>query len=123
MRAQEKLKRKLKEQKRREAIDAGNMNALYFFLFCVPHSHLGFRHLTQNENLLEQKLKFRLVLLTIGLIAPPPKRQKLDQIQSGITIGIDMAFDDLMLEKVLTGIIQFMTKIRPTDSNVLGQMN
>jgi len=36
----------------------------------------------------------------LGKIAPPPKRQKLDQIQSGITIGIDMSFDELMLEKV-----------------------
>ncbi|KAG0296777.1 tRNA (guanine(9)-N(1))-methyltransferase [Linnemannia gamsii] len=62
MRAQEKLKRKLKDQKRREAIDA-------------------------------------------GLIAPPPKRQKLDQIQSGITIGIDMAFDDLMLEKEVKSMV------------------
>ncbi|KAF8944117.1 tRNA (guanine(9)-N(1))-methyltransferase [Haplosporangium gracile] len=62
MRAQEKLKRKQKDQKRREAIEA-------------------------------------------GLIAPPSKRQKLDQIQSGITIGIDMAFDDLMLEKEVKSMV------------------
>ncbi|KAF9126096.1 tRNA (guanine(9)-N(1))-methyltransferase [Mortierella sp. GBA39] len=62
MRAQEKLKRKQKDQMRREAIEA-------------------------------------------GLIAPPPKRQKLDQIQSGITIGIDMAFDDLMLEKEVKSMV------------------
>ena len=34
----------------------------------------------------------------IGLIEP--KRRKLDPAQSGITIGIDMSFDDHMLEKV-----------------------
>ncbi|KAF9118225.1 tRNA (guanine(9)-N(1))-methyltransferase [Mortierella sp. 14UC] len=62
MRAQEKLKRKQKDQKRREDIEA-------------------------------------------GLIAPPPKRQKLDQILSGITIGIDMAFDDLMLEKEVKSMV------------------
>ncbi|KAG0269106.1 tRNA (guanine(9)-N(1))-methyltransferase [Linnemannia exigua] len=62
MRAQEKLKRKQKDQRRREDIEA-------------------------------------------GLIAPPPKRQKLDQILSGITIGIDMAFDDLMLEKEVKSMV------------------
>ncbi|KAF9928961.1 tRNA (guanine(9)-N(1))-methyltransferase [Linnemannia zychae] len=62
MRAQEKLKRKQKDQRRREAIEA-------------------------------------------GLLAPPKKRHKMDQSQSGITIGIDMSFDDLMLEKEIKSMV------------------
>ncbi|KAF9430441.1 tRNA (guanine(9)-N(1))-methyltransferase [Entomortierella beljakovae] len=39
------------------------------------------------------------------LIAPPPKRHKSDQIQTGITIGIDMSFDDLMIDKEIKSMV------------------
>lgn len=118
MRAQEKLKRKQKDQKRREAIDAGKMICAVFYFLLARHAlHLGFRRMKFGGI---KTLKFRLVLLTIGLIAPPPKRQKLDQIQSGITIGIDMAFDDYMLEKVPAESIQSVTK---SSSKILGQVD
>ncbi|KAF9358688.1 tRNA (guanine(9)-N(1))-methyltransferase [Mortierella sp. NVP85] len=41
----------------------------------------------------------------LGLIAPPPKRHKSDQIPTGITIGIDMSFDDFMLEKEVKSMV------------------
>ncbi|KAG0094089.1 tRNA (guanine(9)-N(1))-methyltransferase [Podila epicladia] len=54
----------------------------------------------------KQKEKERREAIESGKIAPPPpKRQKLDQIQSGITIGIDMSFDDLMLEKEVKSMV------------------
>ncbi|KAG0213052.1 tRNA (guanine(9)-N(1))-methyltransferase [Mortierella sp. NVP41] len=53
----------------------------------------------------KQKDRERREAIEAGLIAPPPKRQKLDQIQSGITVGIDMAFDDLMLEKEVKSMV------------------
>ncbi|KAF9583382.1 tRNA (guanine(9)-N(1))-methyltransferase [Lunasporangiospora selenospora] len=62
MKAQEKLKRKIKDQKRREAIEAGT-------------------------------------------IVPQPKRQRFEQIHSGITVGIDMSFDDRMLEKEIKSMV------------------
>ncbi|KAG0199303.1 tRNA (guanine(9)-N(1))-methyltransferase [Mortierella sp. GBA30] len=53
----------------------------------------------------KQKDRERREAIEAGLIAPPPKRQKLDQIQTGITIGIDMSFDDLMLEKEVKSMV------------------
>ncbi|KAF9183398.1 tRNA (guanine(9)-N(1))-methyltransferase [Haplosporangium sp. Z 11] len=53
----------------------------------------------------KQKEKDRREAIESGLIAPPPKRQKLDQTHSGITIGIDMSFDDLMLEKEVKSMV------------------
>ncbi|KAF8925517.1 tRNA (guanine(9)-N(1))-methyltransferase [Dissophora ornata] len=53
----------------------------------------------------KQKNKERHDAIEAGLIAPPPKRHKSDQIQTGITIGIDMSFDDLMLEKEVKSMV------------------
>ncbi|KAI1298886.1 AP-2 complex subunit mu [Mortierella claussenii] len=44
----------------------------------------------------KQKNKERHEAIEAGLIAPPPKRHKSDQVQTGITIGIDMSFDEMM---------------------------
>ncbi|KAF9948257.1 tRNA (guanine(9)-N(1))-methyltransferase, partial [Modicella reniformis] len=62
--------------------------------------------LKQQEKLKrKQKAKERYEAIEAGLIAPPPKRHKSDQIQTGITIGIDMSFDDLMLEKEVKSMV------------------
>ncbi|KAG0220919.1 guanine-1-methyltransferase-domain-containing protein [Mortierella sp. GBAus27b] len=53
----------------------------------------------------KQKAKERFEAIEAGLIPPPPKRHKSDQIQTGITIGIDMAFDDMMLEKEVKSMV------------------
>ncbi|KAI7819907.1 guanine-1-methyltransferase-domain-containing protein [Gamsiella multidivaricata] len=53
----------------------------------------------------KQKDKERREAIEAGLIEPPPKRHKTDQIQTGITIGIDMSFDDLMLEKEVKSMV------------------
>ncbi|KAF8979949.1 tRNA (guanine(9)-N(1))-methyltransferase [Entomortierella lignicola] len=53
----------------------------------------------------KQKEKERREAIDAGLIAPPPKRHKSDQIQSGITIGIDMSFDDMMIEKEMKSMV------------------
>ncbi|KAG0295564.1 tRNA (guanine(9)-N(1))-methyltransferase [Dissophora globulifera] len=62
--------------------------------------------LRQQEKLKrKQKNKERHDAIEAGLIAPPPKRHKSDQVQTGITIGIDMSFDDLMLEKEIKSMV------------------
>ncbi|KAF9574440.1 tRNA (guanine(9)-N(1))-methyltransferase [Mortierella alpina] len=53
----------------------------------------------------KQKDRERREAIEAGLIAPPPKRQKYDQVQSGITIGIDMSFDEHMLEKEIKSMV------------------
>ncbi|KAF9932300.1 tRNA (guanine(9)-N(1))-methyltransferase [Mortierella antarctica] len=53
----------------------------------------------------KQKDRERREAIEAGLIAPPPKRQKYDQVQSGITIGIDMSFDEHMLEKEVKSMV------------------
>ncbi|KAF9171690.1 tRNA (guanine(9)-N(1))-methyltransferase [Mortierella sp. AD011] len=53
----------------------------------------------------KQKEKERREAIDSGLIAPPPKRHKSDQIQSGITIGIDMSFDDKMMDKEVKSMV------------------
>ncbi|KAF9112949.1 tRNA (guanine(9)-N(1))-methyltransferase [Mortierella sp. AM989] len=53
----------------------------------------------------KQKDRERREAIESGLIAPPSKRHKSDQIQSGITIGIDMSFDNLMMEKEIKSMV------------------
>ncbi|KAF9955860.1 tRNA (guanine(9)-N(1))-methyltransferase [Mortierella alpina] len=53
----------------------------------------------------KQKDRERREAIEAGLIAPPPKRQKYDQVQSGITIGIDMSFDEHMLDKEIKSMV------------------
>ncbi|KAF9360397.1 tRNA (guanine(9)-N(1))-methyltransferase [Mortierella sp. AD094] len=53
----------------------------------------------------KQKDKERREAIESGLIAPPPKRHKSDQIQSGITVGIDMSFDDKMMDKEVKSMV------------------
>ncbi|KAF9428367.1 tRNA (guanine(9)-N(1))-methyltransferase [Podila epigama] len=66
--------------------------------------YLERRPLMRQQEKLKRKQKEKERREAIEL-APPPKRQKLDMIQSNITIGIDMSFDHLMLEKEVKSMV------------------